>query len=256
MTFNEGMQIDTSTASSSGGGPGGRGLAIGGGVGGWWSWSSRCCSAWTRAASACAAARSATGSGGFACSQCKTGADANNILGCRIIATGNSVDAVWSELLRPGYTRPEVHLFSRVGTNRAAAGPPPRSARSTALPTRPRTSTPTSFTCSSTNSVPAEAPSRRSTSWPTNTATTCRTCSETSAAPNGRALLRGNRAPVCARSCRPTATREIWAHYASTVKQKDGTPYLNPLTERDIKTHYPLRRPSAMTGSRSSRPDG
>ena len=34
MTFNEGMQIDTSTTSSSGGGGGGRGMAIGGGLGG------------------------------------------------------------------------------------------------------------------------------------------------------------------------------------------------------------------------------
>ena len=35
MTFNEGMQIDTSTTSSSGGGRGpGRGMAIGGGFGG------------------------------------------------------------------------------------------------------------------------------------------------------------------------------------------------------------------------------
>ena len=35
MTFNEGMQIDTSTTSTSGGGRGpGRGIAIGGGVGG------------------------------------------------------------------------------------------------------------------------------------------------------------------------------------------------------------------------------
>ncbi len=35
MTFNEGMQIDTSTTSTSGGGRGpGRGIAIGGGIGG------------------------------------------------------------------------------------------------------------------------------------------------------------------------------------------------------------------------------
>ena len=35
MTFNEGMQIDTSTTSTSGGGRGpGRGMAIGGGFGG------------------------------------------------------------------------------------------------------------------------------------------------------------------------------------------------------------------------------
>ena len=35
MTFTEGMQIDTSTTSSSGGGRGpGRGIAVGGGLGG------------------------------------------------------------------------------------------------------------------------------------------------------------------------------------------------------------------------------
>ncbi len=35
MTFNEGMQIDTSTTSTSGGGRGpGRGIAVGGGLGG------------------------------------------------------------------------------------------------------------------------------------------------------------------------------------------------------------------------------
>ncbi len=48
---------------------------------------------------------------GFDVSQCKTGKDANDILGCRIIATGNSVDGVWSQLLK-GYTRPKVRIFS------------------------------------------------------------------------------------------------------------------------------------------------
>jgi predicted metalloprotease len=27
----------------------------------------------------------------------------------------------------------------------------------------------------------------------------------------------------------------IWAHYASTVKEKNGVPYLNPLTDKDIQ---------------------
>ena len=48
---------------------------------------------------------------GFDVSQCKTGKDANDILDCRIIATGNSVDGVWAQLLK-GYTRPKVRLFS------------------------------------------------------------------------------------------------------------------------------------------------
>ena len=38
-------------------------------------------------------------------------ADANKILGCRIIATGNSVDAVWTQLLGRQYTRPYIRLF-------------------------------------------------------------------------------------------------------------------------------------------------
>jgi predicted metalloprotease len=49
---------------------------------------------------------------GFDLSQCKTGEDANKIVECRVVATGNSVDGVWSQLLK-GYTRPKVRLFSQ-----------------------------------------------------------------------------------------------------------------------------------------------
>jgi predicted metalloprotease len=48
---------------------------------------------------------------GFDLSQCKTGADANNYVQCRVVATGNSVDAVWHQLM-PRYTRPHVVLFT------------------------------------------------------------------------------------------------------------------------------------------------
>jgi predicted metalloprotease len=114
MTFNEGMQIDTSTTSSSGGGgrgPG-RGIAIGGGFGG--------------LVIVVIALLLGVDPGtvlnqqpmdtqgveapGFDISQCKTGADANANLDCNVIATGNSVDAVWAQLL-PGYTRPKLRLF-------------------------------------------------------------------------------------------------------------------------------------------------
>jgi uncharacterized protein len=118
MTFNEGMQIDTSTTSSSGGGRGGggRGLAIGGGLGGLLivvvalflgvdpgtvlpqdtsEYDSQ-----------------GVDAPGFDLSECKTGEDANRIVECRVVATGNSVDGVWSQLLK-GYTRPKVRLFSQ-----------------------------------------------------------------------------------------------------------------------------------------------
>lgn len=117
MTFNEGVQIDTSTTSTSGSG-GGRRLAIGGGLGG-------------LLVVVVAMLLGVDPGGvlsqqpldtrdhvapGFDLSQCRTGADANRFVQCRVVATGNSVDAVWKPLL-PGYTRPHMRLFSgQVGT--------------------------------------------------------------------------------------------------------------------------------------------
>jgi uncharacterized protein len=122
MTFNEGMQIDTSnTRSSGGGGGGGRGIAVGGGLGGL---------IIVVVALFLGVDPSTMGAGpgtgeydsqgvqtpGFDLSQCRTGADANNIVECRVVATGNSVDAVWTQLL-PDYRRPSIELFQdSVGT--------------------------------------------------------------------------------------------------------------------------------------------
>jgi predicted metalloprotease len=111
VTFNEGMQIDTSTTSSSGGG-GGRGLAVGGGLGGL---------LFVVVAMFLGADPGKVISQqpmntqddvapGFDLSQCRTGADANKFVQCRVVATGNSVDAVWRQLMSD-YTRPRVRLF-------------------------------------------------------------------------------------------------------------------------------------------------
>jgi predicted metalloprotease len=112
MTFNEGMQIDTSTTSTSGGG-GGRRIAIGGGIGG--------------LVVVVVALLLGVDPGqvvgpqvgpqqevapGFDVSQCRTGEDANKIVQCRVIATSNSLDAVWDHLLPRRYQRPQVRLFS------------------------------------------------------------------------------------------------------------------------------------------------
>ncbi|MDT5136052.1 MAG: uncharacterized protein QOD58_314, partial [Mycobacterium sp.] len=112
MTFNEGMQIDTSTASSSGGGGMGR-IAIGGGIGGL---------LFVVVAMLLGVdpggviSQQPVGAGGdvapgFDLNRCKTGADANNLVQCRVVATGNSVDAVWKQLMS-NYTRPKLRLFS------------------------------------------------------------------------------------------------------------------------------------------------
>ena len=114
MTFNEGMQIDTSTTSSSGGGRGpGRGIAVGGGLGGLLI---VVVALFLGVDPSSVIPQQQAGpqtseTPRFDLSQCKTGADANEIVQCRVVATGNSVDGVWQQLL-PGYTRPKVSLFS------------------------------------------------------------------------------------------------------------------------------------------------
>ena len=113
MTFSEGMRIDTSTTTTSGGGRGGRGMAVGGGLGG-------------LVVLLIALFLGVDPGGvmsqqpldtqgleapGFDVSACRTGTDANTIVECRVIATGNSLDHIWGQLLQ-GYTRPSLRLFT------------------------------------------------------------------------------------------------------------------------------------------------
>jgi uncharacterized protein len=115
MTFSEGMQIDTSTTSTSGGsgrGPG-RGIAIGGGFGGLIIVVIALLLGVNPGSVLPQQGIDTAGvdAPGFDVSQCKTGTDANTVVQCRMIATGNSVDGVWQQLLR-GYTRPNMRLFT------------------------------------------------------------------------------------------------------------------------------------------------
>ncbi|PRC44397.1 hypothetical protein C6A85_000000100455 [Mycobacterium sp. ITM-2017-0098] len=114
MTFNEGMRIDTSTTSSSGGGRGpGRGIAVGGGLGGLIIVVVALFLGVDPGTVMPQQTQDTQGveAPGFDLSQCQTGADANNIVQCRVVATGNSLDGVWAQLM-PGYERPRVRLFT------------------------------------------------------------------------------------------------------------------------------------------------
>jgi uncharacterized protein len=131
MTFNEGMQIDTSTTSSSGGRRGGgRGIAVGGGVGGLLIVVIALflgVDPGTVLPEQQQIGTEGVQTPGFDLSQCQTGADANEFVQCRVVATGNSLDAVWSQL-KPDYTRPRVDIFSgsvdtRCGPATSAVGP-------------------------------------------------------------------------------------------------------------------------------------
>lgn len=115
MTFNEGMEIDTSTTSTGGGRGPGRGLAIGGGLGGLLVVVVALFLGIDPGTILPQQQQIDTGGAqaqGIDLSHCKTGADANKYVECRVVATGNSVDGVWSQLLK-GYTRPHMKLFEQ-----------------------------------------------------------------------------------------------------------------------------------------------
>jgi predicted metalloprotease len=113
MTFNEGMQIDTSNISTGGGRGPGRGIAVGGGLGGlvivvvalFLGVDPSTVMPQQQEIDA-----GGVEAPGYDLSHCKTGADANKYVECRVVATTNSVDGVWEQIL-PGYTRPQTMLF-------------------------------------------------------------------------------------------------------------------------------------------------
>jgi len=122
MTFSEGMQIDTSTTSSSGGG-GGRRIAIGGGLGGLIIMVVALLLGVDpgNVLSQQSINTNDNVAPGFDLNKCRSGSDANKYVQCRVVATANSLDAVWSQLAR-GYTRPKVQLFGgQVSTGCGAA---------------------------------------------------------------------------------------------------------------------------------------
>ncbi|MCA2244113.1 neutral zinc metallopeptidase [Mycobacterium sp. WUMAC-067] len=231
MTFNEGMQIDTSAASSSGGG--GMGMAVGGGglgliilLG----------ALFLGVDPGRVMNQPQTNTGGYSApgfdlSQCKTGADANKYVQCRVVATGNSVDAVWHQLMN-GYTRPHVRLFTaRVSTGCGAA--------TTAV-------------------GPFYCPADQTAYFDTDFFQELVDRFGSSGGPFAQEYvvaheyghhvqqLQGllGRAQQGAQGSGGNGVRTelqadcyagIWAHYASTVKQEStGVPYLEPLSDKDI----------------------
>jgi len=226
------MQIDTSTASSSGGG-GGR-IALGGGLGG--------------LLIVVVAMFLGVDPGpiinqqqssysddvapGFDLNQCKSGADANKYVQCRLVATGNSVDAVWHQLM-PKYTRPHLRLFS--GSVDTGCGP------------------------ATTAVGPFYCPVDQTAYFDTDFFKELVDRFGSSGGPFAQEYvvaheyghhvqqLQGNlgRAQQGAQGASGNGVRTelqadcyagIWAHYASTVKQDStGVPYLQPLSDNDIR---------------------
>ncbi|MEV6066386.1 neutral zinc metallopeptidase [Nocardia sp. NPDC052001] len=136
MTFNEGLQIDPNRVSGGGGGPGmGGGLVLGGGAVG----IIVLIATLLLGGDPGSVLGQFTGADSNANSgsvktpdHCKTGADANKYVDCRVVLTVQSLDAVWSTELpkqvNKKYVDPKVTLFSgqvNTGCGRAssAVGP-------------------------------------------------------------------------------------------------------------------------------------
>ncbi|MGW5313195.1 KPN_02809 family neutral zinc metallopeptidase [Nocardia thailandica] len=130
MTFNEGMQIDPDGASSGGGGGMGPRLAVGGGIGG------LILVVVTLLLGGDPGsvignltggdAQSTQTAGDNSLAKCKTGADANKYVDCRVVATGQSLNAVWEQQFpkQTGkrYVKPQLKLFSgQINTGCGAA---------------------------------------------------------------------------------------------------------------------------------------
>src|SRR4030081_1653237 len=92
MTFNEGMQIDTTNISTGGGRGPGRGIAIGGGLGGLLIVVIALFLGVDPSTVVPQQGQIATGgvdAPGYDLNHCKTGADANKYVECRVVATRN-----------------------------------------------------------------------------------------------------------------------------------------------------------------------
>ncbi|MBO0880885.1 MAG: neutral zinc metallopeptidase, partial [Mycobacterium sp.] len=168
---------------------------------------------------------------GFDLNKCRTGADANKYVQCRVVATGNSVDAVWSQLMR-GYTRPRVRLFS--GEVNTGCGP------------------------ATTEVGPFYCPVDQTTYFDTGFFQVLVEQFGSSGGPLAQEYvvahefghhvqnLQGvlGRAQQGAQGARGNGVRTelqadcyagVWAHYASITKQEStGVPYLQPLSDKDI----------------------
>ncbi|OJZ64511.1 hypothetical protein BRW65_28975 [Mycobacterium paraffinicum] len=229
MSFNEGMQIDTSTASSSGGG---MGMAIGGGglgllilIG----------ALLLGVDPGRVLNQQGNTSGysapGFDLSQCKTGADANKYVQCRVVATGNSVDAVWKQLMQ-GYTRPHVRLFT--GSVETGCGPATTAVGPFYCPVDQTAYFDTDFFQelvdkfgSSGGPFAQEYVVAHEYGHHVQQLQGILGRSQQGAKGAGGNGVRTELQADCYAG--------IWAHYASTVKQEStGVPYLQPLSDQDI----------------------
>ncbi|OBH09689.1 neutral zinc metallopeptidase, partial [Mycobacterium sp. E3247] len=162
----------------------------------------------------------------------KTGADANKYVQCRVVATGNSVDAVWHQLM-PRYTRPHVRLFT--GSVDTGCGPATTAVGPFYCPVDQTAYFDTDFFQelvdkfgSSGGPFAQEYVVAHEYGHHVQQLQGVLGRSQQGAKGAGGNGVRTELQADCYAG--------IWAHYASTVKQEStGVPYLQPLSDQDIQ---------------------
>jgi uncharacterized protein len=235
MTFNEGMQIDTSNISAGGGGGSGRGIAVGGGLGGLVIVVIALFLGVDPSTVVPQQQQIGTGSGveapGYDLSHCKTGADANKYVECRVVATTNSVDGVWQQLL-PGYTPPHTTLFH--GQVQTGCGPADTSVGPFYCPVDKTAYFDTDFFQVLVNQFGSSGgPLAQEYVVAHEYGHHVQDLQGTI----GRAQqgVQGAQGNSVRTELQADCYAGIWAHYAATTKQQDtGVAYLEPLSDKDI----------------------
>ncbi|CPR12294.1 membrane glycine rich protein [Mycobacterium bohemicum DSM 44277] len=230
--FNDGMQIDTSAVSSSGGR--GMRMALGGGIGGLLILFLALFLGVDPGGVISQQPMDTSGdvAPGFDLSQCKTGADANRFVQCRVVATGNSVDAVWHQLMPRTYTRPHMRLFT--GSVDTGCGPATTAVGPFYCPVDQTAYFDTDFFQelvdkfgSSGGPFAQEYVVAHEYGHHVQQLQGLLGRSQQGAQGAGGNGVRTELQADCYAG--------IWAHYASTVKQEStGVPYLEPLSDKDI----------------------
>ena len=248
MSFNDNVQLDTSSVSGGGGGgrrgPGG-GIAVGG-VGG------IILLIITLLFGQGALGGNATDPGAGAQNQpvnqgpqqpagdqfakCKTGADANKYVECRVIATENSVEAYWSaELPRYGmkYTKAPLVLYN--GVTQSACGTASNQVGPFYCPLDKKVYIDASFFAELTNRFGADSGALAQ-EYVVAHEYGHHIQDILGLLNNAQKDPQGAESGAVRTELMADCLAGVWVHHAASTKDANGTTFLKPLTDKDIKS--------------------
>jgi predicted metalloprotease len=242
MSFNDNVQIDTSSTSGGGGGRGpGGGVAVGG-VGGvilliialLFGGGDIFGGSGSPGGQAAPQQQQQGSSEQFA--KCKTGADANKYVECRVIATQNSVEAYWKkELPRYGqnYTKAQLVLYQ--GSTQSACGLASNAVGPFYCPTDQTVYIDASFFDELTNRFGADSGALAQ-EYVVAHEYGHHVQNLLGLLQNAQQDPQGAESGAVRTELMADCFAGLWAHSAANTKDANGTTYLKPLTQRDVQS--------------------